>query len=204
MAHSGVTRNGNGVCPRIPKSGYNVLFPNLALSMELPGMAMYIIYTLPFHCKNIIATFGNWKEPDLETYYVSKSGSFQFPKVAIMFCFQIWLFPWSCQEWPKLAMYMFPWSCQEWQWCVQDLETDTLPLLAITEHTPLLFLATPEWPDLETVTLPLLAITDTFAIPGNSKIWKQILPLLAITEHTCHYKMSRIWTHLYIASFGTS
>ena len=27
------------------------------------------------------------------------------PKVAIMFCFQIW---WSCQEWPKVAMYMFP------------------------------------------------------------------------------------------------
>ena len=32
-------RNGNGVCPRIPKSGYNVLLSNLALSMELPGMA---------------------------------------------------------------------------------------------------------------------------------------------------------------------
>ena len=32
----------------------------------------------------------------------------EFPKVAIMFCFQIWLFPWSCQEWPKVAMYMFP------------------------------------------------------------------------------------------------
>ena len=31
----------------------------------------------------------------------------EFPKVAIMFCFQIWLFPWSCQEWPKLAMYVF-------------------------------------------------------------------------------------------------
>ena len=39
LAHSGVARNGNGVCPRIPKSGNNVLFPNLALSMELPGMA---------------------------------------------------------------------------------------------------------------------------------------------------------------------
>ena len=23
----------------------------------------------------------------------------EFPKVAVMFCFQIWLFPWSCQEW---------------------------------------------------------------------------------------------------------
>ena len=31
-----------------------------------------------------------------------------FPKVTIMFCFQIWLFPWSCQEWPNVAMYMFP------------------------------------------------------------------------------------------------
>ena len=38
LAHSGVARNGNGVCPRIPKSGNNVLFPNLALSMELPRM----------------------------------------------------------------------------------------------------------------------------------------------------------------------
>ena len=39
LAHSGVARNGNGVCPRIPKSGNNVLFLYLALSMELPGMA---------------------------------------------------------------------------------------------------------------------------------------------------------------------
>ena len=79
LAHSGVARNGNGVCPRIPKSGNNVVFPNLALSMKLPGMAKG----------------GN--------VYVSKYGSFQFPIVAIMFCFQIWLFPWSCQECPKLV-----------------------------------------------------------------------------------------------------
>ena len=149
-----------------------------------------------------------WSCQEWQCIYVSKSGSFQFPKVAIMFCFQIWLFPWSCQEWPKLAMYMFPWSCQEWQWCVQDLETDTLPLLAITEHTPLPFLATPEcarfgnsyinnchfWQSL--TPLPFLA-TPRF---GNRycHCW-QSLSTHAIIGH---YKMSRIWTHLYIASFG--
>ena len=76
--------------------------------------------------------------------------------------------------------------CHSWQLQnVPDLETVSLPLLAITEHTPLQL---QNVPDLETATLPLLAIT----------------------EHTCifaiigHYKMSQIWTHLYIASFGIS
>ena len=85
------------VCPRITKSGNNVLFPNLAhsgvarngqkwqcncfqiwLILELPGMAMV--------CAQ------------------------EFPKVAIMFCFQIWLFPWSCQEWQCICfqIWLFP------------------------------------------------------------------------------------------------
>ena len=34
----------------------------------------------------------------------------EFPKVAIMFCFQIWLFPWSCQEWQCICfqIWLFP------------------------------------------------------------------------------------------------
>ena len=161
LAHSRVARNGQ-------KWQCNCF--QIWLILELPGMAMVCAQEFPKVA--IMFCFQIWLFPwscqEWQCIYVSKSGSFQFPKVAIMFCFQIWLFPWSCQEWSKLAMYMFPWSCQEWQWCVQDLETDTLPLLAITEHTPLPFLATPRfgnrychcWQSLSThASLPLLATT---------------------------------------------
>ena len=118
-----------------------------------------------------------------------------------------------CHCWQSLSTHL----CHSWQLQnVPDLETDTLPLLAITEHT--CTFAIPgnsrmcqiwkqihchcwqslsthlchSWqlqnvPDLETDTLPLLAITEhtcTFAIPGNSRmcqIWKQI---------HCHYWQS--------------
>ena len=187
------------MCTGIAKSGNNDMFPNLVHS-GVASFQIWFILELPGMAKSGNVT-------------VSKSGSFwsfqewhwcvpENPKVAITFCFQIWLFPWSCQEWPKLAMYMFPYlallaitehtfaipgnsrTCQIWKqlhchfwqslsthlchswqlqnvpdletvtlplfhsWQLQivpDLETDTLPLLAITEHTPLPFLATPEY-----------------------------------------------------------
>ena len=129
--------------------------------------------------------------------------------------------------------------CHSWQLQnVPDLETVTLPLLAITEHTHLCHscMATPECARFGNFTLPLLAITEHtplpfLATPKCARFEKsyiatfgnQPLPFLAtpecarfgnryiaITEHTRifatigHYKMSQIWTHFYIASFGTS
>ena len=71
----------------VPKSGNNALFPNLAHS----GVARN---GQKWQCN----CFQIWLI--LELPGMAMVCAQEFPKVAIMFCFQIWLFPWSCQLFP--------------------------------------------------------------------------------------------------------
>ena len=173
------------MCTGIAKCGNNVMFPNLAHSRVARNGKMCA------HCHF-------WQSLSAHTFAIPGNSRM---------C-QIWK-QLHCHFWQSLSTHL----CHSWQLQnVPDLETLHCHFWqSLSTHL------SHSWqlqnvPDLETVTLPPLAINlcHSWQLQNVPDLETDILPLLAITEHTRifatigHYKMSQIWTHFYIASFGTS